>query len=61
MRTKTNRPKQTIRQLRDALWYVEENRKESFEDLRACIMVLHDAVQELINHHDGLSHRSTQI
>lgn len=61
MRTKTNRPKQTIRQLRDALWYVEENPKRSFEDVTACLMVLHDALQELINQHDNLSNRSTKI
>lgn len=61
MRTKTNRPKRTLNQLRDALWYVEENPKQSFEDLTTCLMVLHDAVQELINHHYNLCNRSTQI
>jgi hypothetical protein len=61
MRTKTTKPKLRIRELRDALWYVEENDKQSFEELRTCVMVLHDALQELLNHHERLSHRSTVI
>jgi hypothetical protein len=46
MRTKTRGTKQTISQLRDALWHVEENPKQSWEDLHACVMVLHDCVQD---------------
>jgi hypothetical protein len=61
MRTLRQKPKQTLRQLREALWYVEENPKQSFQDVTTCLMVLHDALQELINHHEQLSLRSTEI